>query len=123
MLKIENLKVSIEGKEIIKDLTLNIPKGEVHALMGPNGSGKSTLANVLAGRTGYDIDGTISYQGKELDFTPPWRRETMHDLVLEVTGLDFDAFGNEKTRIIDGKCIATEGLYFVYRVNNSKIKL
>ena len=66
MLKIENLNASIDGKEIIKDLNLDIKQGEVHALMGPNGSGKSTLANILAGRPGYDIDGHIFYQGKDL---------------------------------------------------------
>ena len=97
MLKIENLKVSIDGKEIIKDLTLNIPKGEVHALMGPNGSGKSTLANVLAGRTGYDIDGTISYQGKDL-LTLPIEERAQEGLFLafqypvEVPGVNTSNF-------------------------------
>ena len=50
MLQIENLKVEIEGKEILKGITLNVRKGEIHAIMGPNGSGKSTLASVLAGK-------------------------------------------------------------------------
>ena len=50
MLKINNLYVSIEGKQIIKGLSLSINKGEVHALMGPNGSGKSTLSYVLSGK-------------------------------------------------------------------------
>ena len=67
MLNINNLHVSIDGKQIIKGLSLSINKGEVHALMGPNGSGKSTLSYVLSGKEGYEIDeGTIEYNGKNL---------------------------------------------------------
>jgi len=55
MLKIENLHVTVDGKEILKGLTLDVGIGEVHAIMGPNGSGKSTLAYALAGRPGYEI--------------------------------------------------------------------
>jgi Fe-S cluster assembly ATP-binding protein len=67
MLKIENLKVSIHGKEIIKDFNLEIKAGEIHAIMGPNGSGKSTLAAVLAGREVFDVEsGSVIYQGKNL---------------------------------------------------------
>lgn len=67
MLKIKNLHISINGKEIIKGLNLEINPGEVHAIMGPNGTGKSTLASVIAGKEGYDIEeGEINYQGKDL---------------------------------------------------------
>src|SRR3954453_4748098 len=67
MLKIENLHVSVAGKEILRGLHLTVNAGEVHAVMGPNGSGKSTLANVLAGREGYVVTaGTITYDGKDL---------------------------------------------------------
>jgi Fe-S cluster assembly ATP-binding protein len=67
MLNINNLHVSIDGKQIIKGLSLSINKGEVHALMGPNGSGKSTLSYVLSGKDGYEIDkGSISYKNKNL---------------------------------------------------------
>jgi len=67
MLKINNLHVSIDGKEILTGLNLEVNAGEVHAIMGPNGSGKSTLGNVIAGREGYDVtQGTVSYQGKDL---------------------------------------------------------
>jgi Fe-S cluster assembly ATP-binding protein len=67
MLKIKNLHVSINGKEILSGLNLEVNKGEVHAIMGPNGTGKSTLANVIAGRDIYDItEGEILYNGEDL---------------------------------------------------------
>lgn len=67
MIKIDNLHVSVGGKEILKGINLEIGDGEVHAIMGPNGSGKSTLSNVIAGRDGYEVtQGTITYRGKDL---------------------------------------------------------
>jgi Fe-S cluster assembly ATP-binding protein len=57
MLKIEGLTAVIDGKEILKGIDLEVPTGEVHAIMGPNGSGKSTLSYVLSGRDGYEVTG------------------------------------------------------------------
>ena len=63
-LEIKNLTASIDGQYILKDFSLTIPKGEVHALMGPNGTGKSTLAKVMAGHEDYEVEsGTILLDG------------------------------------------------------------
>jgi len=66
MLKIEDLKASIDNKDILKGLNLEIKAGEVHAIMGPNGSGKSTLSNVLSGKKGYEISGKVIFEEKNL---------------------------------------------------------
>ncbi len=74
-LNIENLHVSSEGKEIVKGVSLEIKKGEVHALMGPNGSGKSTLANALAGHPKYEItEGRILLDGRDITRAPAHER-------------------------------------------------
>ena len=67
LLTIKNLHASINGKEILKGINLEVNQGEVHAIMGPNGTGKSTLASVIAGREVFDItEGEITYKGKNL---------------------------------------------------------
>ena len=72
MLEIQNLHVTVGGKEILKGVSLSVPAGQVHAVMGPNGSGKSTLSYALAGRDGYEItQGRILYQGEDLTALPP----------------------------------------------------
>ena len=68
MLKIENLHVSIDDKEILKGLSLDVKPGEIHAIMGPNGSGKSTLSSVIAGSEDYEvIKGNIFYNDENIE--------------------------------------------------------
>ncbi|MGN6342008.1 MAG: Fe-S cluster assembly ATPase SufC [Ginsengibacter sp.] len=67
MLSIKNLHASVEGKQILKGINLEVNAGEVHAIMGPNGSGKSTLASVLAGREEYEVtEGSVEFLGKNI---------------------------------------------------------
>jgi len=75
MLVIRNLRASIEGREILKGINLEVKEGEIHAIMGPNGSGKSTLASILAGRDFADVtEGTVKYYGKDLLSMAPEER-------------------------------------------------
>src|SRR5690606_20506823 len=75
MLTIENLSNEIDGKVILKGLSLSINGGEVHAIMGPNGAGKSTLAYTLGGRPGYEVTGgSATFLGKDLFEMEPHER-------------------------------------------------
>ncbi|MBD2843158.1 Fe-S cluster assembly ATPase SufC [Erythrobacter rubeus] len=75
MLKIENLHAEIDGKAILKGLSLHVPAGEVHAIMGPNGAGKSTLAHVLGGKPGYEVmQGSVDFRGSDLFDLDPHER-------------------------------------------------
>ena len=75
MLSIQNLHASVDDKAILKGLTLEVPAGEVHAIMGPNGAGKSTLSYVLTGRDGYEVtDGGATLDGEDLLALDPSER-------------------------------------------------
>jgi Fe-S cluster assembly ATP-binding protein len=75
LLEVRDLKVSVEGKQILNGLNLTVGAGEVHAIMGPNGSGKSTLANVLAGHAGYEVTcGSVTFEGRDLMKLAPEER-------------------------------------------------
>ena len=75
MLKIEDLHVSIEGKEILKGVSLEVKKGEIHAIMGPNGSGKSTLSSVIAGNEDYVVTkGNIHFNNENIEDLSPDER-------------------------------------------------
>jgi len=97
MLDIKNLSASVDSKKILDGFDLKIKSGEVHAIMGPNGSGKSTLANVLTGKNGYEVEGQILYQGKNL-LTLPIEERAQKGLFmafqypLEIAGVNTNNF-------------------------------
>ena len=75
MLKIDNLHAEVDGKPILKGLSLSVNAGEVHAIMGPNGAGKSTLGYVLGGRPGYEVtEGAVIFEGEDLLAMAPHER-------------------------------------------------
>ena len=79
MLDIKNLNVSVEEKQILKNLSLKVGNGEVHAIMGPNGSGKSTIAHTLAGNPNYEIiSGNVNFNENDLLEMDPSELSLIH---------------------------------------------
>ena len=109
MLKIINLHVSIEGKEIIKGVSLTFHSGKVHALMGPNGSGKSTLAQTLMGNPKFKItQGKIILDGKDLTKAKPQERAKAGLFLsfqhpVEVPGVNIGSFLRTAVQQVKGK--------------------
>src|SRR5579872_5905738 len=95
MLKIENLHARVEGKDILKGLTLTVNPGEVHAIMGPNGAGKSTLGNVLSGRDGYEVtEGTVTFNGVDLLAMAPEERAAAGVFLAFQAPIELPGVGN-----------------------------
>lgn len=98
LIEIKNLHVSVQGKDILKGISLTINAGEVHAIMGPNGTGKSTLSNVIAGREGYEVtQGSVSFDGQDLLAMPPDARARAGVFLafqypVEIPGVSTSAF-------------------------------
>ena len=98
MLEIKNLRASVEDKEILKGVDLEIGPGEIHAVMGPNGAGKSTLAAVLTGRPGYTVtEGSVTFCGKDLLSMSPEERAwaglfLSFQYPIEIPGVTITAF-------------------------------
>ena len=101
MLKIENLHAEIDGKPILKGLSLTVDAGEIHAIMGPNGAGKSTLGYVLGGRPGYEVtEGSITFDGQDLLELEPHERAAAglflgFQYPVEIPGVSFVQFLRE----------------------------
>jgi Fe-S cluster assembly ATP-binding protein len=106
MLEIKDLHATVDGKEILKGLSLTVEPGEVHAIMGPNGSGKSTLSYVLAGREGYEVTGgRIIYMGEDLTDLEPEERAAKGIFLafqypVEIPGVPNSTFLNEAVNAV-----------------------
>ena len=105
MLEINNLHASVDSKKILEGFDLKIKSGEVHAIMGPNGSGKSTLANILAGKAGYEVEGKVLYEGKDLLSLPTEERAQKglflaFQYPLEIPGVNTNNFLKTSLNII-----------------------
>jgi Fe-S cluster assembly ATP-binding protein len=99
-LRVEGLEASVGNLDILKGVNLSVPFGEVHAIMGPNGSGKSTLCHVLAGKSGYQVSGTILVDGRSLtDLGVDERARAgllqAFQYPVEIPGLDLSVFVEE----------------------------
>jgi Fe-S cluster assembly ATP-binding protein len=94
MLHIADLRASVAGRTILDGLDLDVPAGEVHAIMGPNGSGKTTLSNVIAGREGYEVTGAVTFRGIDLLTRSPEERAAAGIFVAFQHPVEIPGVGN-----------------------------
>lgn len=110
MIQINNLHAEIDGKPILKGLTLEVNAGEVHAIMGPNGAGKSTLGYVLGGRPGYEVtEGSVTFDGVDLLELEPNERAAAglflgFQYPVEIPGVSNVQFLRESLNAQRGQC-------------------
>lgn len=133
MLKIKNLKASIEGNQILKGLNLEIKPGEVHAIMGPNGAGKSTLSNVLTGRDDYEVnEGSVEFLGENLLELSPEDRARMglfmsFQYPVEIPGVPMVNFIraalNEKRKFHDEEALSGKEFLALMRQKKEMLSL
>ena len=126
MLKVKGLKASIEGKEILKGVNLEVGRGQIHVLMGPNGSGKSTLAQVIAGHPAYKVDGgQLTVDGKSILKLTADKRARLGIFLgfqhpVEVPGVSVFSFLRKAKQVISEKGKVTSQKNLKSKIQNPK---
>lgn len=127
-LEIKNLDVNVEGKEIIKNLNLNLEKGKIYALMGPNGSGKSTLSQVLMGNPKYKFSGEILFENENLSNMKPNERAKKglflsFQYPVEIPGVTISNFLKTALNSLKGKKISPIEFWNVLDKHSKKLNI
>lgn len=127
-LEIKNLNVSVEEKEIIKNLDLKLERGKVYALMGPNGSGKSTLAQVLAGNPKYKSSGEIIFENENLSSLSPTERAKKglflsFQYPVEISGVTISNFLKTALNSLNGKKISPIEFWNLIEKHSKKLNI
>lgn len=129
MLHIKNLHVAIDGKKILKGLSLTVQPGEIHALMGPNGAGKSTLSNVLAGHPAYEVlEGEILFEGQPIQEMEPEERAALGLFLSfqyppEIAGVQTKRFLTHAYRAVHGNALSDDELQALLTEKMAYVKM